>query len=188
MNIIIMGPQGSGKSTQAELLTDKINNSYLYSGGLLREFAKGSSNEAIFVKDELAKGHLIPNEILFPLLEEKITETINDGRGFVLDGYPRNDTQLEPLNNLLSKTNQKIDKVLYINLPDQLGIDRIFKRAQQEGREDDTQEAISKRLEIYHTQTEPILDHYRKLGILLEVDGSGTIEEVEQRVWEAVQK
>lgn len=181
-----MGPQGSGKSTQAQLVANKLENSYIYSGGLLREYAQGDSEQAKWVRDELAKGHLIPNKILFPLLEEKIMQTISQEKGFVLDGYPRNDTQLEPLNSLLSKTNQKIDKVVYINLPDQQGIDRILNRAKQQGREDDTQEAISKRLEIYHTQTEPILNYYRNLGVLLEVDGKGTVEEVEKLIWEAV--
>lgn len=177
MNIIVMGPQGSGKSTQAKLLAQKLGLISLSSGEVARQISSENTDEARQVKAIMDRGELIPDEILFARMR-RIFDSPEGKNGFVLDGYPRNNEQLVPLEKYLQEKGIKIDKVILIDLPEEIGISRIMSRVTKEGRSDDTPEAIARRLQIFHEQTKPILDYYQKQGIVNIVDGSGTIEEV----------
>lgn len=186
MNIIIMGPQGSGKTTQAKILAASLGVVEISAGEVSRQIASEDTVEGKRVKEEMNKGNLVPDNILANRLKQ-ILKSEEISKGFVLDGWPRNKEQLDFLESFLSSVNKKIDKVFFIKLPDEIGIERIIGRIKTEHRTDDTSEAIKKRLLIYHQQTEPILKFYRRQGKLVEIDGSGTIEEVSQLVEKNVQ-
>ncbi len=175
MKIIFLGMQGSGKSTQAQILAKKLNVPYIETGQLLRDKSNDVDNIGSAIRDALESGKLVENKITIDSLKEKIKAVgIN---GYVLDGYPRNSEQLSFLDN-------DIDKVFYINVSDE----EATKRLQSRGRHDDTPELIKKRIEIFHRETEPLLDYFRKKGILVEINGERSVEAVSQDLEEHTKK
>jgi adenylate kinase len=174
MKIIFLGGQGSGKSTQAKQLGEKLNLPTFEMGELLRRRSKDSDSIGTKIKAALDVGYLVPDEITINLLRENTTKA---SQGYVLDGFPRNTIQLDALDN-------DITKVYYINVSDSESVKRLALRK----REDDTEEVLAKRLEIYHQETEPLLEEFKKRGILDEVDGERSIGEIHQDILERVQK
>jgi len=170
MNLIIIGPQGSGKSTQAELLAKKVNLSHLETGELYRRIAKENSLLGKKIKQFLEKGQLVSDRVHNKVLREEIKKP-KYKNGFVLDGSPRTLRQAksQPF---------KTDRVFYLDVSDEENIKRLMKR----GREDDTPKLIARRLQLYHQKTEPVLDYYRQQGILEKVDGEKPIEEIYQDI------
>lgn len=177
MRYIIYGPQGSGKTTQAKILADKLGVSFISAGEISRQIAQQKDAIGQKVRDLIGRGEPTPEEIIVPAIE-KIFNTPEANKGFVLDGYPRFAQQVESLITSLEKRKWQLDKVFEIRLTEEEGIKRITERARLEGREDDTPESISRRLALYHEQTEPIISYFRKIGKLVEIDGSGNIDEV----------
>lgn len=176
MKLIFLGGQGSGKSTQAKMLVEKLDLPLVEMGQLLRNRTAEDNQEAKQIRSALKIGILVKDEIVISTLKARI-EKSDCRSGYILDGYPRNNAQLKGLPS-------GVDKVYYINISDDEAVKRLTKR----GRSDDTKEAIAKRLEIYHQQTEPLLDVFRQRGILDEVDGERTIEEVHKDILERVEK
>jgi len=170
MKIIFLGCQGSGKSTQAKMIAQKLNLPHIEMGQLLRERAKENDEIGKGIDKELKLGHLIKNDITINLLNKKLKGNEFE-KGYILDGYPRNKEQLNALEN-------NIDKVFYVNISDEEAIRRLSKR----GRNDDIGEALIKRLEIYHDQTEPLLKKFESKGILDEIDGQRSIEEIYENI------
>lgn len=166
MHILVTGPQGCGKTTQANLIAQKLNYCLIKAGDLLREFAEQPGEENARIKADLEKGQLVDDQILARLMKDKLNQPLCHD-GIVTDGYPRKMSQLEAFD-------PHFDKVFYIKISDDEGIRRLSSR----GRSDDTPEAIKTRLNWYHQETEPVLDYYRKQGILVEIDGEKTIEEI----------
>lgn len=174
MKFIFLGSQGSGKSTQAKQLAEKLNLPYFEMGELLRERLKDGDQTGKKIKSALNLGLLVPDEITINLLREKTSKAYD---GYVLDGFPRNTTQLEALDN-------DITKIYYIKVSDMESIKRLALRK----REDDTKDVLAKRLEIYHQETEPLLEEFKNKEILDEVDGERSIEDIHQDILERVQK
>jgi len=170
MKIIFLGSQGSGKSTQAKLAAQKLELPVIEMGQLFRDRASDKDSESFEIQKALEVGTLVPDTIAIKTLRSRISkpDCVN---GYVLDGYPRNYAQLEGLE-------EDIDKVFYIKASDQEGIKRLIARA----RHDDNLSTVTKRLEIYHRMTEPLLAYFRQRGILEEVDGDRKIEEVEKNI------
>lgn len=175
MNLIILGPQGSGKGTQAKLLAEKFNLTHVSSGSLLREFAKGDSEKAKLVADLLTTGSLLPFDIVLEVAEPVILAAQS---GFILDGTPRDVMQAEYLDWYLGERKIKIDKVILLDIPREVSLDRLAKRAEIEHRTDDTPQAIHERLDVYHEETLPVIEHYRQQGKLIEVDGTPDIQTI----------
>lgn len=175
MKLVFLGSQGSGKSTQAKLIADKLNLPHFEMGDLLRERAKASDKIGSQIKKALDAGQLVPNEITIKILNENISKNKSKD-GYVLDGYPRNSVQLAALE-------PDINKAFYIQVSDEEAIRRLSLRK----REDDTQKILEKRLEIYHQRTEPLLENFRGKGILNEVDGERTIEEIHEDISQIVE-
>lgn len=166
MKIIFLGSQGSGKSTQAQLVAEKLKLPCIEMGQLFRDKAKDKDSQAQEIKRALDVGELVPDEITVKTLHDRLFKA-DCARGYVLDGYPRNYAQLEGLE-------KDIDKVFYIKVSDQEGIKRLIARA----RHDDNLSIVTKRLQIYHRMTEPLLAYFRQRGLLEEIDGNRSIEEV----------
>ncbi len=166
MKIVVMGPPGSGKSTQAELLAEKLNLPHFQTGKMYRRIAEIDSDLGKKVKGFLAQGHLVPDEEHNQILKE-VAGRPQYRQGFVLDGSPRTLNQAETLPF-------GVDKVFYLSVSDEINTERLVKR----GRADDKPEVIKERLKVYHQQTEPILAYYREMGILEEVDGEKPIEPI----------
>lgn len=174
--ILILGPQGSGKGTQAAKLSEYLGIPYLSMGHLLREEAKGEGELAEKVRAVVETGSLVSDVIAEMVLRKRLGQPdVTDG--YILDGFPRNFEQMKAFVGFDQPT-----AVIVIDIPKRESRARLQKRALTEGRTDDTPEVIEKRLGIYSTDTVPIIEEYRKLGVVREVDGMGTVEEVAARI------
>jgi len=175
MNLIILGPQGSGKGTQAKLLAEKYSLTHISSGSLLREFSTNGTKKGDLVADILTTGALMPFDTVVEVIEPVI---LGAKSGFILDGTPRDLMQAEYLDWYLGERHINIDKIILLNIPREESLKRLTLRAQTENRSDDTPEAIRTRLDNYEKETLPVIEYYRKLGKLLEIDGTPDIETI----------
>ena len=163
MNLLVLGPQGSGKGTQGARVQAEYAIPHIATGDMFRAAIAARTPLGRKVEPILASGQLVPDEITVALIGERLGQ--EDARdGFVLDGFPRNLAQAEALDALLGHIGRGLDAILYFDVPDEVGFDRALKRAAEEGRPDDTPEVIRERLRIYHEETEPIVEHYRATG------------------------
>lgn len=174
LKILIIGSQGSGKTTQSKLLSEYLGVPYIETGDALRKLSKENTFLGKKVKDILDRGEMVPDDIAAEIVEKRLKEK-DVIRGFVMNGYPRNLNQIK-----LFK--QSFDKVLYIEIDDRKALNRLLKR----GREDDTPKLIKKRLSDYHKLNLPILEYYQKLGILEIVDGEDTIDATADKIRSAL--
>jgi len=180
-----MGPPGVGKGTQANILMHALDIPHLSTGEILRNEIKIGSDIGIISKNYIDNGLFVPDDILIKIIERNIIQS-NCSNGYILDGYPRNLQQVEHLKELLIKLNQSIDVAISLAAKSDEVIKRLIKRSKKSGRSDDTIEIISKRQEVYWKQTAPIIEYYQKLGILKNVNGLGTIDEITNRILEAI--
>lgn len=175
MNLIILGPQGSGKGTQANLLSNKYGLKHISSGELLRQEASSGSDKGQIIKKILERGELVPFETIVDVLEPEMRSA---KKGFILDGTPRDIKQAEYLDWFLKENDLNIDKVILLEIPRETSFERLSKRALIEHRTDDTPEAINERLSIYEKNTLPVVENYRRQGKLLVVDGTPDIDSI----------
>lgn len=181
MRIVLLGAPGSGKGTQAALLVEDLDLPHISTGEVLRAAVKSGTLLGRKAKTVMDRGELVPDDIMLGLMEERLSESDGEN-GFILDGYPRNLSQAEALDELLERLGQPVDEALQIDIDPEMVIQRIAKRAQEEGRSDDTEEVVRKRLEVYAAETAPVVDYYARKGILSRVLGEGTVDEVFQRI------
>jgi len=184
MYIIFYGPEGSGKSTQAKMLAQKLNLPYLGSGDLVRKYAaedKGIMGEVC--RDSLAKGHYVPDSEMFVLWKHRLKQPdVQDG--WVLDGFPRNDRQAQFLEQKLDKYDKKVDFVFYLWVSPVESIKRLLKRGRKNlsGDLHDTEEKIQERLKLYKQGEEGVLNLYQQKGVLKKINGEQTIEKIFQDI------
>ena len=173
MFIILFGPPGIGKGTQAEKISCEYNIPKISTGDILRQAIESGTRLGMSAKKLMDKGELVPDEIVLGIVEDRIEED-DCRKGFILDGFPRTIPQAEGLTNLMKSLNFPNCKCIEIQVPDEIIIERLLNR----GRNDDTEETIRKRLQIYKNQTAPVKDYYSKKNNFFQVNGNKAIDEV----------
>ena len=181
MRIVLLGPPGSGKGTQAGLLVKQLGIPHISTGALLRDAAGRGTELGLQAKALTDKGELVPDNVISGMLEERLKHE-DVAKGFILDGYPRNLAQASALDILLKRLNQPVEEAILIDINAEQILKRIAKRAQEEGRADDTEETVRNRLRVYAEQTAPVADYYAERGLLTRVLGDGGVDEIFQRL------
>jgi len=181
MRIVLLGPPGSGKGTQATMLVEQLGLPHISTGALLRNAAKRGTELGLQAKAITDKGELVPDDIMSDMIEERLGRD-DVAVGFILDGYPRNVSQAKSLDIMLERLNMPADEAIHIDIDPETVIKRIAKRAKEEGRSDDAVETVKNRMRVYAEQTAPVADYYEKRGLLTRVLGNGPKEEILQRI------
>jgi adenylate kinase len=186
-DILLLGPQGSGKGTQGKLIAAEYGIPHVATGDILRAAMAAETELGMKVKPIYDAGQLVPDELMIDLIRERLGE--DDAReGFALDGFPRTMPQAEALDEMLREIGKELDVVFELQLPDEIGRQRMLKRAAEEGRADDTPEAIDERLRIYHDQTAPLVEYYRSRGHLVGIHGDRPIPQVFAEIQRALEQ
>ena len=181
-----MGPPGAGKGTQSAFVCTEYQIPGISTGEMLREAVAKKITLGLKAKEYMDQGTLVPDEVVIGLVKDRIQQE-DALKGYLLDGFPRTVEQADALKKMLSELNEApLDMALNLAVPPELLVERLLIRAQKEGRSDDTEEVIRTRIETYNQKTLPLLDYYRKEGILREVNGTGSLEEVQSKVKESL--
>ncbi len=205
MNIILMGPPGAGKGTQAKILVEEYGLKHISTGDILREAVKKGTPLGIKAKEYMDKGELVPDDVMVGLIREVLPKD-----NFILDGFPRTLPQAEALERMLKEEGIKIDAVIFFDVDDDVIVERLSGRRSCPScgavyhikynpprndeicdrcgtklvqRDDDREEVVRKRLEVYRKQTEPLINYYREKGILRVVDGTKSVEDVKREIF-----
>ena len=184
MNLLLLGPQGSGKGTQAKRIAADYGLPHVSTGDMFRALDESTAIGRA-VLEIMARGELVPDEATIQMIRERLAE--DDAlEGFILDGFPRNLVQAEALDAMLAEIGRNLDAILFFDLPDDVARQRMRRRAVEEDRPDDTPEAMERRLEIYHQETEPVVEHYRTTGRLVPLHAGRAIDEVYHEIQSAL--
>ncbi|MCL2422433.1 MAG: adenylate kinase [Micrococcales bacterium] len=186
VRMVLMGPPGAGKGTQAVRLGERFGVPTISTGDIFRANIKGGTDLGKQVVEYTSKGLLVPDELTDRIVADRLAQA-DAAEGFVLDGYPRNAAQVDALDEMLAATDTELDVVVEISVDAAVVTERMLRRAELEGRDDDTPETITERLAVYAAQTEPLAEIYVNRGILAPVDGLGEIDEVTDRLVGAVE-
>ena len=181
MNIILFGPPGAGKGTQAKYLVKKLNNFQISTGDILREEIKNDTDVGKKIINVMNDGRFVSDDIVNQLLEKHVFDPIKKNK-LIFDGYPRSINQAKNLEILLQRSNQNIDFVFFLNVNKETIIKRIQKRKILEKRSDDEIDTLLKRYDTYMETTKPVLDFYSKNANFFEIDGSGEIEQITNKI------
>jgi adenylate kinase len=182
---LIVGPQGSGKGTQGVLVAEAFEVPAVSTGDVFRSNISGGTELGSRVQAIVEAGDLVPDELTCELVRDRLSQPDAAG-GFLLDGFPRNRAQVHDLADFLASRDEALDAVLELSVPRDESIARLRQRAIDQGRTDDTEEVIANRLAIYERETAPILDEYRSRGLVVPIDGVGTLDEVTARIFDAL--
>jgi adenylate kinase len=174
--VIFLGPPGAGKGTQAVRLAEELGFKKLSTGDILRDHVARGTPLGLQVKPIMDRGDLVPDDLILALIREELADRV------IFDGFPRTIPQAEALDRLLEETGTKLLGVVLVEAPEEELVRRMLKRAELEGRSDDNEETIRRRLQVYREKTEPLIQYYEKTGALRRVDGLGTPDEVYARI------
>ena len=185
MKLLLIGPPGAGKGTQASKLSEVFGIPAISTGDIFRENVKNETPLGLEAKSYMDKGEYVPNELTNKLVRDRLQnpDCVN---GFLLDGYPRTADQVQELDSILKETDSKLDAVVQLTADSEEVVRRLAKRAIEQGRSDDTEDVLRNRLSVYEEQTAPLISVYESRGLLVKVDGLGEIAEVTQRITEAL--
>ena len=186
MNLLVLGPQGSGKGTQAARISADHGIPHVSTGEMFRAAIAEGTELGRKVEPLLSSGELVPDELTVALIRERLSQP-DAVNGFVLDGFPRNLAQAEELDEMLAEIGRSLDAVLFFDIPDEVALERIASRAAEEGRHDDQADAIARRLAIYHDHTEPVVERYRATGKLVPLHAARSIGEVATEIAAALE-
>lgn len=181
--IVLLGPPGAGKGTQAARLAESLQIEAISTGDIFRSNIKGETELGLLAQQYTAKGELVPDEVTNAMVRDKLASKVAAGEtGFILDGYPRNVAQVAELDTILADLGLSLDGAVEITADPEVVVARLLGRAEIEGRADDTEPVIRHRLSVYAEQTAPIASLYAERGALAQVDGIGSVDEVTTRL------
>jgi adenylate kinase len=183
--LLLLGPPGAGKGTQARLLVERLGVPQISTGDMLRAAVAAGSEVGRRARSYMDAGQLVPDEVVIGVAEERLRQA-DAAEGFVLDGFPRTVAQAEALDALLARLGVKLERCVVLAADEDELVRRLLRRAEIEGRSDDNEATIRTRMAEYRRKTEPLIEHYRRRGVLAEVDGLGEIEEVATRIGSAI--
>lgn len=187
LNLIIFGAPGSGKGTQSENLIKKYNLAHISTGDVLRAEMKNETELGKLAEGYISKGQLVPDDVVIGMLAN-VLDSKKDAAGVIFDGFPRTIPQGEALEKMLKERGQDISIVVSLEVDEPELIDRLIKRGEQSGRSDDNLETIKSRLDVYQNQTSPLKEHYKNTEKLVSIQGVGTVDEIFDRISQAVDK
>ena len=184
---MLLGPQGSGKGTQAKLIAEEYGLPHIATGDMLRAAIADDTPLGRTLKPVLDSGQLVSDDLMIQLIRNRLQQA-DAGGGFVLDGFPRTWAQAQALDTMLKEISRDLDVVFELQTSDDVSTQRLLKRAEEENRADDTPEVIAERLATYHRETEPLVGHYRARGNLIGIHASRPIDEVFAEIQEALEQ
>jgi adenylate kinase len=184
MNVLVLGPQGSGKGTQAKRLASDHEIPHVSTGDMFRALDEATPLGEQ-VKEIMDRGDLVPDDVTIRMIRERLNDDDAE-RGFILDGFPRNLAQAEALDDMLREIGRTLDVILFFDLDDETATRRALGRAHEEGRTDDTAESIARRLSVYHSQTEPVVEYYRTSGKLVPLHAGRSVDQVAAEIASAL--
>ena len=185
LDVLLLGVQGSGKGTQAKRIASEYGLAHIATGDILRHAMADGSELGRRVQPIYDRGDLVPDDLMIELIKERL-QAEDTRHGFILDGFPRTMPQAEALDSMLSEIDRRLSVVFELQVPDGVAIDRLTRRAADEGRPDDTPEAIATRIDLYHRETEPLVSHYRLAGNLVGIHGDRPENEVFGEIQQAL--
>ena len=186
LNIVLFGPPGAGKGTQAEKLIEKYDLVHLSTGDIFRSNIKGETSLGVLAKSYMDKGELVPDEVTIQMLEQEVKKH-SDPKGFIFDGFPRTTNQATALDGFLNSIGTDVSLMLALEVVDQELIKRLLNRGKDSGRADDQDESIiANRIKVYNEQTAIVADHYESQNKFASVDGVGEIDEITNRLFEVI--
>jgi adenylate kinase len=187
LNVLLLGPQGAGKGTQAKRISAEYGIPHIASGEILRAEMAAETALGIRVKDVHDRGDLVSDDLMIELIRTRL-EHADTELGFILDGFPRTTVQAEALDEMLSELGRSFSIVFGLQIPDEVAFERLRRRAEVEGRADDTDDAIRRRLENYHRETAPLIEHYRVRGNVVPIHGARSENEVFAEIQSALEQ
>jgi adenylate kinase len=187
LDVLLLGVQGSGKGTQAKRISSDYGIAHIATGDILRSAIAAGSELGRRVQPILERGELVPDDLMIDLIRERL-QSEDAENGYVLDGFPRTMPQAEALDSMLAEIGRPLSIVFVLQVPDEVAVERLHLRSLQEGRVDDTPEAIETRIALYHRETEPLVSHYRMLGNLVGIHGNRPENEVFAEIQEALEQ
>ena len=187
MRLILMGPPGAGKGTQAKIISGRLGVPAISTGDIFRANVSEGTPLGVEAKRYMDAGDYVPDEVTNAMVRDRLLQDDTDN-GFLLDGYPRTVAQVQELDAMLSDAGRSLDAVVVLTVQNEELVQRLLHRAETEGRTDDTEEVIRHRQDVYNEQTAPLIEVYDARGLLVEVDGMGTVEDVTDRVFAALDK
>jgi adenylate kinase len=186
LNVLLLGPQGSGKGTQAKRMAAEYGLAHVATGDMIRAAIAEGSELGRRVEDIYDRGDLVPDELVVDLIRDRLARPETAG-GIVLDGFPRNVAQAGALDEMLAEVDRPLAVVFEFQLSDEIALRRMVGRAAEEGRSDDTPEVMRRRLELYHEQTEPVVEHYRATGNVVGIHADRSVNEVFAEIQETLE-
>jgi adenylate kinase len=177
LNVLLLGPQGAGKGTQAKRISAEYGIPHIASGEILRDEMRAGTDLGERVKEVYDRGDLVSDDLMIELIRNRLEQPDSES-GFILDGFPRTTVQAEALESMFSDIGRNFSVAFALQIPDEVAFERLRKRAKLEGRADDTDEAIRRRLDNYHRETEPLIEYYRTRGNLVTIRGDRTENQV----------
>jgi adenylate kinase len=185
VRVVLLGPPGAGKGTQAQIIAGLLGVPAISTGDIFRANVAEGTSLGVEAKRYMDAGEYVPDEITNKMVRNRIDEPDAEP-GFLLDGYPRTLAQVEELDGMVEFTGHRLDAAVVLTVDSEELVQRLLQRAEVEGRADDTEDVIRRRQEVYREQTEPLIEVYRDRGILVEVDGIGDVDQVTKRIFEAL--
>lgn len=188
MNLVIFGGPGSGKGTQSARMIDNYGLYHISTGELLRDHIKRETEIGKTANGYISKGHLIPDDLMISIIKEVLDSEAKDKKGVILDGFPRTIRQAEALEEFFKSRGTDVHAVVGLEVPDEELTERLLKRAEESGRSDDNPETIKKRLDVYHSQTQPLREHYIGKGKYIPINGKGNVDDIFNSIREGIRE